>query len=394
MINSKSSIYSLWIKVKPASMSGNDYQGFNSPVSIKTCCLNHLSVTVTIVERSGLKYDLQPLYDSFQSELIIRYGLEMSPIGAKEIEKVLTKVDESSSETLKVLKELFKLRKQNVPYKSGAGNMVIDYNLTIKELRGNGGLLYLPQADILVSLHGFENTPPHPYSEEGLRDNTINTVYSTLDSDCVFTIQMIDNQTRFGPRFANINGRVIKIRPIRDITKKDGIYIVTNTEYNGEGAEQLKTYKDMLYFEIDEEGCGLFKTFEEAKEHGDIGTANKLKLAKLETELSESKAQLAREKHDFDIRKLQKEKEVSDAKDLLEKEKELHQRDIEKEKERQERDRSLFTEELNRMRELRKEYFEDKSQNRKDSGELLKWLPTIIGAVISIAAVLASTNKK
>ena len=356
--------------VSAAPLGPHDLKGFFSPIEKKITYINNLSEPVTIGTRDGLKFVLSPQYNLSANGLIIRVEITINSTQKTDIQKVLSAVDDSAPQELKVLRETFAKQIKVVTHRASTV-MTIDYTVHTNTLREYGGSIYFHEVDLVVSLLGFDNTPPHPFSEEGRRLNIINTSTDNTEKDFFYSIKIVDNGEKYGPRYININNQVFKIDTVKDNSKKDGVYITRTKEFNSTLSDSNQ--KEHLHYSIDSEELSIFKSAEEARVYGDINTNRKRELAELEHQLNLQKAELQaiKSKNEMDMIERNKEKLILEMeKDTL--------------KQRLEEQRQDYEQRLKYERDRQKDYFDERSYRRKDYSEMVKFIPAIIVGIGAI----------
>lgn len=360
--------------VSAAPLGPHDLKGFFSPIEKKITYINNLSEPVTIGTRDGLKFVLSPQYNLSANGLIIRVEITINSTQKTDIQKVLSAVDDSAPQELKVLRETFAKQIKVITHRASTV-MTIDYTVHTNTLREYGGAIYFHEVDLVVSLLGFDNTPPHPFSEEGRRLNIINTSTDNTEKDFFYSIKIVDNGEKYGPRYININNQVFKIDTVKDNSKKDGVYITRTKEFNSTLSDSNQ--KEHLHYSIDSEELSIFKSAEEARVYGDINTNRKRELAELEHQLNLQKAELQaiKSKNEMDMIERNKEKLILEMeKDTL--------------KQRLEEQRQDYEQRLKYERDRQKDYFDERSYRRKDYSEMVKFIPAIIVGVGAIFIAL------
>jgi hypothetical protein len=191
-----------------------------------------------------------------------------------------------------------------------------------------------------------------------------------------YSIEIIDNAGKFGDRYLNIGNKVYRAPAQKDHERRDGVYVVSNEPV--EGQIEMSERKVQLYsFEQAKEQLGLYRTPEEAMNLGDVSQAKKEELLNLEHQIQVEKAELARERQQHEKEMLDKEKALKEAEEARDR----NARVIDEMRSEQEHRQKL-------ERERVKDYYEDRSYERKDSNETLKFLPTLIlGIGAAVAAV-------
>lgn len=334
---------------------------------------NNLHVPVSVGWRNGLSCTLpaSPKLEraafvvcvslSFQGERIVR-----------EFEAALARLSgEHPSQELKNIQEAFSLQLKENIYQGGT--IVLEYPLSLDELKRCGGTLYYHELDIVVSLFPAEQMAAHPYSEEGRRNQVVAGLPARQGgAGFGYSVQIVDNRGLYGDRYLNIAGNVYKVTPVRDFALRDGVYIRSNYAANGElqlGEEKV-THVAM---EAAQEELGLFRTYEEAANLGDMSQARKAELIHLEHEVQRQKMENQQIKQTHE-------------RELLERTHEIKR--IDQELARQVARNQLLEQDLNIERQRMKDHFEERAYRRKDSSEALKILPSIIVGIGTLILAL------
>lgn len=357
--------------------SGN-HEPFQGSVSIVNSFVNYLSVPITLVMRSGFRFQLQPEASMTTRALICRTRIEVRGDALAGVNQFLSAINELASPELRAMRDAFSMTTEFQQYRRSA-TITLDYPIDYETLRNHGGTVYYSELDMVVSLDSPMNVCEHPYSQAG-RDvqyaNTLPVAVDGLDFNYAFSI--IDNEGTIGPRFLNINNNVYKVTPKRDSTRKDGVYLVSNGEVGGsEGQTGIYTRRYSLT-EV-EDIHGLYATYEEAKTLGNLQAAAKRTLLELEqkvvTEKLERESALLTQKQTYEtlLATAERERLVLD----------------EQRRQAEETHRKMEAEAEKRRLEM-KDLYEERSQRRKDSGETIKFLPHLI---IGLGAVLMAFNK-
>lgn len=254
--------------------------------------------------------------------------------------------------------------------------IVLDYPLSLTDLQQYGGTVYYDESDTLISTSTLDDMPPHPASVDGGNIVLLNThIQRHQEFGFGYSINLVDTAGKYGPRYLNIGGKVYRINPVKDPTRRDGIYVMANApaygDMNIEG-HRLKVYA----FEGAEEKLGLYKSSEEAFALGDLALANKGKILELEAEVQRAKKENMLQKEDFD-------RKASIAADLA------RQANVRAEDYQRTLERTRLEEKL--AFERKRDEYDEKAHKRKDTSEFLKFLPALIvglGALVPVLKVL------
>lgn len=213
------------------------------------------------------------------------------------------------------------------------------YFLDYKDVMDKGGVLYLQELDVVVSLHGIDHLPRHPGTSVDFHTAFEERIAAMSSASSGMMLGVVDNEDRFGVRFVNVNGFVCRVSAVRNPLQPAGVYLYVpgNVDQRGE----------ILFYDLDsldDSGCPVkfYATQAEASAHGDVfAEAEKA----WEREKQEMERQIVTLKSENEIKSLE-----------------------------------------------RKDYYEDRSHERKDDSEHLKMFVAsagIIGGAITIISKLA-----
>jgi len=360
----------------------NPSAGEGSPCRMEKEFFNGLAESVTVVGREGVPFAINPMRIEYSNNFLVRFSFTYNRSVKIDIERL----SNAKCETSRALRDA--IRHGSV--KEGAfGKMVatITYAVSKEQLKAGGGSLYLTNLDIVVSTMQGHYVPRHPHNLDGIRnylvgrEETINTVGSFG-----YAIQIVDNEGIYGKRYININKEIYEISPIVDRERLSGVYHAKTAPIGDNGV--VPPPIAMLFtFEEAEQYLGFFKTIEEARILGDISEEQR-------RELEERALQLKRDLAEFNAAKLNQERALDEQKRTFELERlqeEEVRRTRESEWKRQETEQSIrmmrLKEEIGALEHRRsmeslnrKDHYEERSYSRKDSTELFKWIPGLIGA--------------
>lgn len=343
---------------------------------------------VTIVTRTGVQIEIPPLrgarfhHFAIVSKYRLGFNVNVDTSGLLNDEGHKT-----SLEAEKIDGALF--RDGIRPGQGLAPEAEIEYRISRQEFHEHGGSLYLPNLDLCLSVLNRHYVPRHPFSKAGLRQAMIeNDPFLSRGEGLSYQIRIVDSRDQFGHRYVNVGGKVYLIRPTRHSDVADGVYVSRPVPAAGE-TPMLLPQSDYYSFEEADEALRLYKTFMEAKTHGDPQVEYK-------RELDERNHQLKREKQDWDqlahernveweTQKRAWEREREEAKrEQAQREEELKRRDAELS--RMEHDYSLREAQIKRDTLLLKEVFDERNHRRKELIEVLKYVPALVTGVGAIFA--------
>jgi hypothetical protein len=226
--------------------------------------------------------------------------------------------------------------------------------------------VYIPEADILVQYGIYDVTTPHPFSIEGRAKLEYRSIVESKKVTGFF-IEVIDNEYNIKSRYMYAAKDLLEVPVKQDKDRQSGVYC-TYVKYD----KLDKVHIDPEYYSfIDaEQQLGLYRTKEEAETGGNPEILSKNRHKEYDILLMKSKKELEESKLNF--KKLE-----TDSKHKLEELK--HENDILKE-----------TIDINKHR--RSDYYEERGQTRKDSSEVLKFLPVVVLGLVSIFSLLKSSK--
>lgn len=110
----------------------------------------------------------------------------------------------------------------------------VAYKFTQAYIQEMGGQLYIPGADIVLSLLPMLETGRHPYDVVSLRDTVAKDLKTDYGNVCVRGLRLVDSMNQLGNMYTNINGEIYRVEPDKDINEdeddtthvKDGLYIL------------------------------------------------------------------------------------------------------------------------------------------------------------------------
>ena len=348
-----------------------DRQVGASPIEFRTTFINNTNLPITVEWRSGLKVTLPPTPSFDCRKLIVRIEVTVHHSVKLDIQRLLSSVDEQSTPELKAMKEAFV--RTALGNKYGGAVFILDYPVEVDTLRKAGGSIYYHEVDTVVSLLSYHDCPSHPYGEAG-RNIQLVEAHSELFGDQSFNyaVELVDNTGKYGDRFLNIGNKVYHVHAKQDSTRRDGIYIITHTPVDSSvdlSEKEVQHYP----FEGAEDKLGLFRSAEEALNLGDMSLARRQEILNLEHTASISKAELTLVKQTHEREMADKERDLK----LLEMDRENQERLISEM-------RAAEEHRLKMERERTKDFYEDKSYERKNDNEVLRFLPAVI---VGIGAV-------
>ena len=400
--------------ISPIGPTDNEDKS-SGPITFRKCYINYLGFDVTVAERNGLRQRVKRNYDSnYKRDFVIKTYYYIRPDAYEDLEKLFSSFDENSDNDLKQIKEVFYMNFSNK--RVGGMTIIISNIISASEFKQGGGTVYYGLQDIVISSLSLLECPAHPFNSSTIPSTNFKDIIDD-DESIGFNFELIDNSEKYGVRYINIANHVYQLTPKKDIVKKDGIYVTTLERNLSVKVGKVPVQKR---YDIDkcEDTIGVYKTREECIAGGDVKTRRKEELTILEHNFSLEKINLERENNELKQINLKLEKEskerVSELNKMEQERKEefaklKHENDLKELKLKQETadlDRTykmetdalnyknkLLEADLERQRANTKDYYDNRSHSRKDTSEIVKWLPTIITGILGIVGIVFMKTK-
>jgi len=265
----------------------------------------------------------------------------------------------------------------------------VEYVIPVEDFDRNGGTLYLQNLDIQVSLLGSRKVPPHPHSYLGQRDRDAYAFGTTMVPQGFFYgIYIRDRDGQYGQRFVNIEGEVYAVRVVHDPsgTELDGVYVVTS---NRTGDTHHTDRNAVEYYSFDEADSklGLYPSYNEAKSFGNIQERNKREYEDRANELRLREQALKAERMEVEHQNALN----ASRNDYLKELNRVKMMEYDRAMKKLEYGRKLVEEQLTRREQffkresqIAKELAESRSGKQKEVMEIVKLIPTIFTACITL----------
>lgn len=252
---------------------------------------------------------------------------------------------------------------------------LLRHKIDLEHIKQSGGGIYVHTLDIVVYLPTYRKHFIHPYCLNVLStemrmgpDDTNSLKIRVCINDPDFTM---------GDRFINAGGMVYRISPTRDKRRPPGAIIETVE------LDQPSTVIPCTLHDLSEH-IQTYATYEEAEKQG---KQHELKMQEQARELEQLKTSnlllqenLAQQKTEQSLALGLQKSEIEKAAHALEAEKIAI-----KERQQQLDELAVREKHLLEMQQMRtKDYYENRSYDRKDTSEFFKFLPILLGAGIGL----------
>lgn len=254
----------------------------------------------------------------------------------------------------------------------------VEYHIPAEDFDANGGVLFLQNLDLQVSVLDQASTAPHPFSIQGQRNRDAYEFKQDMAPKGVFYgVYIRDRDRQFGHRFININGTVYGV-PVLDTEDDalDGVYCITSGRTTSSFVPQ-RVYTEFYTFDEADEKLGLYQTWAEASALGDPE-------GRFKREHEERIQTLKLEELAFKEERAASEREFEQLRDAYRR----AQMEYDFELKRLDQVNRLYAAELERRDQMNryqmtvlKEVMEINGHGRRESTEILKLIPTVLTTV-------------
>jgi len=259
----------------------------------------------------------------------------------------------------------------------------VEYHIPAEDFDANGGVLYLQNIDLLVSVLDQASTAPHPHSVQGRRDRDAYDFKTEMAPKGLFYgVYIRDSDRQYGSRFININGTVYGV-PVLAGTGEDpdGVYCVTSGRTTSEFVPQ-RILTEYYSFEDADTKLGLYQTYNEALT---LGKPEE----RFKQQYDERVQKLKLDELQFKEERVAAEREFEQQRDAYKR----AQLNLDFELKRLDQNNRLYVAELERREQMNrhqmmvlKEMIELNGHNRRESTEILKLIPTLLTTVATYVA--------
>ena len=279
------------------------------------------------------------------------------------------------SESLNSIIDHFKRKGENGRYLITKDSIILSYKVYARDLQKCSSVNVAEIGYVVTVRNAITNRLPiNPVSKLG---REISNTVTEQERGFVFSVDIVDPYGKLGDMFINIGGVISKVRVIRNPNyESEGIYVSRSVEpslANPTGYARTK-------FELDKHtDVPLFSTPALAQSHGDV-----LARLKEEHELSIQQIKFQHEQFKLDAEKTK----LSHVEKLQELESEVKLEQNKQAKLKTDLDELKIQKEKEFM--ALKHQMEMRSLDRKDSSEIVKWIPAL---VVSAGAIMVALKK-
>lgn len=351
--------------------------------------INGLPTTVKVCTRSGLVYSLAPEPRSSARNFVVREQAAW----ALDTEIDRNVLAHTSGPTAKAWVEASLRVDKPTHFKHESKAIITE--ISWHDFMTHGKTLYLEECDVVISIDP-KSVLVHPYSEHGFANRVVDSIYeSNVPGTASLVLRIVDPASKLSPKFANICGDIYRV-PAVTADVPEGLYVIRNGFTTG-GAAQEATVEHIELANI-EEHFMLYDSYEAAKILGDTGKALDHERER-ENQQLKAEAQIHRNE-ELDLKRLLQQQDHDHKEKLRSWEIEKRERDeaYEREKREFEESKRKSEDELRRRKEaldaiqiemesrqlIRKDVYEERSYERKDNLEYLKFLPLALAGIMGL----------
>lgn len=356
------------VSIKAEAINTLKYESERAPVTKEIKYINSLGVDVIVLDRKGIEIKVPKRFNPGRRELAFRI-VEQYTL-TEEVTINFTD-DENDPDIERYRDCILESLQMDSKAQRNTRKSIIETVITQTTLNDYNNAIYVKEHDIVIYIPKLGVNVLHPTTVSKIL-NGVSLVKRDMNQ-FNFSIKINDPRNKIGNRYINISGVVYEIIPDRDPTIFEGV-MVTSTGENGELCNIPMSLEEF------EEKIRSYKTFEEATTLGNMEEQVKASLVK---ELDQLKHQNAITAEQMKTETLKHQKESDDVKHMLTK----AQSELKHQETQHKKEIELLNSQIDREKAdlefkslQRKAYYEERSYDRKDSSELIKFLPMIIGA--------------
>jgi len=360
------------------SESNQDFGLTHGYYSVNHEFINGLPKVVTVVDRDGVRVEIPPSTNPMVNDFIIRVKLEIG----REVNLNIDNLLNSSSPGAAILVEL--VQRGDQIHRHGKRKFSLDYHITLDDIESRGGSVYLNNLDRVVSTLQGNFVPHHPYSDIAVRNQLVENDPNINDvASFGYSLRIVDSHNHYGDRYVNINNQVYKVPVVTSSSMPDGVYLTSSGTVEG-NYQYARPVSKRYSFEEADDALRLYKTVEDAKTFGDVIAEKEKELKELSVKLKEREQRLREEK-------MERESEFERFKQQIAREQAEEDAQRKAEESRATQRMSRLKEEIAELEHQRtvemlkrKDTYESRSLERKDSSEMVKFLPAVVTGALAL----------
>ena len=336
--------------------------------------LNKLGREIIVLDRRGFEYRIKPKPYTQETELKLTI---YETLVMKENVTLTFSDKESDEQIIEYRKNVLEAITQDKLHERVTRKSLVATTITANDLKQNRGAIYIKEHDIVIFYPNYDGVVVHPATVSKIING-----YEFLERDISefrFSIKINDPNNRIGNRYINISGIIHELVPNRDAGLVEGVIISSSSaKTQGEYTHVPMSIDDFLV------KVKTYTTVEDAQHYGNLEEIEKQTRTK---ELETLKHNNAVQQEHGKLNTIVGQTELDQMKkDLAITQTTLKEQEL---RHKQELERLAYVADVEKhQRELEslrnKSYYEERSLDRKDSSELIKFLPFILGAGLAL----------
>lgn len=358
-------------KIETFRIEGSEQQPINNdeqlaPFRIVQTFVNETPMDITVVTRNDVRAVIPKVkgYYSKDSNFILRtiyyFTDKENIIAMSNLINESVRTSKVINKELLILQQSFNRIARSLHGFGYTHSVLVDRKIPLRKICHHQGL-YIHESDILILNPENKEFTPHPYSDEGMMIDGIKDFTEKSGVSGVF-VEIVDNDNKISSRYMYVAKRLVEIRPKVDRDRKSGVYL-TSTEIDF--ADNADITPEFYQIEEAEEAAGLHRTAEDAISGGDPEILVRIQENKIKAELLELKRASDIERSEFELEKIRMESSLKS-----------------------------LQEEIDENRARRNDFYENRSQVRKDASEIWKYAAAVCITGLSVYAATVKANSK
>lgn len=349
---------------------------------------NHLGYSVSVLDINNISTSI-PTMTSPTGEpvFIVEYRIGFTSDVNLNWDTVLN--ENTTNPTINAIKAIVK---DNAVKLSTIGNeYIIEYVIRHSTLSKNNFAIYYSDLNIVLAKTDKVYNLVHPLSAVG--QNLVVTLGENV-TGFQYRVIINDPYNEYGERYVNINGAVFKVRRTVDHLIKPGVYVHGNDQCGDNGQFVTGIGNDYYTFAEADQSIPLYGTVHLAASLGDMNYKQTQEIKEQESEVKSRLAELGLKKIEMETKLKNMEYKHKTDQMKLEAENLRLKDELEREKQLREEQANRAKHEYESQAREDKAYYERRSYERKDTNELLKWIPAVLTGVLTIATMIMKLSSQ
>jgi hypothetical protein len=335
--------------------------------------LNFTGKFITVIERSGIRHEFASIPSYNRSSFVIVSDWRIHKSMHESLVNFIKQERENESKLIRRLRELILDYKPTFHDQNQFMYLRTEENIQLADLEAHRGEIYDHEHDVVVSTWRGNEAGPHPYSAEGRAIVLLNNAEKMGENKAFCeTIQIVDNDGKYGDRFINRNKNVYRIEATQDHSKASGVWVIRNKPFENTRLPSQMGWRRYSFEEADTL-LELYKTYAEALHCGDAEHKRKEEMLHAETALTRERSELAEQKIRHQREMQNWEMERTRAQVAFERQQAAYADEQFRAKMALDRTKNQYEQQMLDMKAS--------AERRKETSEWMKQIPAILGAL-------------